>query len=131
MDGLADVCSFLPSNDIEGDCGTTVAILTDTAEKATAVAASEGVYGVVPITTGKHIYNNWTPIMNKKGAFNPLMDPFLMEANKDIIPDYRANDCPKTLDLLAKVVYIWVDPDWTKSDMDAKITAIRKAIKGA
>ena len=131
MDGLSDVCSFLPSNDIEGDCGTTVAILTDSAEKATAVAASEGVYGVVPITTGKHIYNNWTPIMNKKGAFNPLMDPFLMEANKDIIPDYQANDCPKTLDLLARVVYIGVDPDWTKEVMDAKIAAIRKAIKDA
>ena len=130
MDGLKDICEFLPSNDIEGDCGTTVAIVTDSAEKATAIAKAEGVGGVVPITTGKHIYNNWTPIMNKKGALHPLMDPFLMAANKDIIPDYRENDCPKTLELLARVVYVSIDPDWTEADMDGRIADIRRAVEG-
>lgn len=128
MDGVSDICRFIPSNDIDGDCGTTLAIVFDTAEEAAAFAASEGIYGVVPINTGKHIYKNWTPIMNKKGAFNPLMDPFLMAANKDIVPDYREDDCPVTLDLLSKVVYILVDPDWSEEDMNRKIKDIRRAV---
>ncbi len=129
MDAISDVCEFVPSNDIAGDCGTTIAIKFDSAEKAAAFSVAEGIGGTVPINTGKHVYKNWTPIMNKKGALHPLMDPFKMEANKDIIPDYRDDMCPYTLDLLSKVVYISVNPDWTKDIMDEKIDFIRKALK--
>ena len=128
MEALADACTFIPSNDIEGDCGTTLALRFDTAEKAAAFATAEGIGGTVPINTGKHVYCNWTPIMNKVGALHPLMDPFKMEANRDIVPDYRADMCPKTLDLLARTVYISIDPDWTDEALQAKIEAVRKAL---
>ncbi|MBE6607810.1 MAG: aminotransferase class I/II-fold pyridoxal phosphate-dependent enzyme [Ruminococcaceae bacterium] len=128
MDELSDVCTFIPSNDIEGDLGTTLAIRFDDKEKALAVAKNPNVKGTVPINTGKHVYTNWTPILNKTGAFNPLMDPFKMEANKDIIPDYRLDMCEKTLDLLSRTVYIAVDPDWTSEQLTAKINGIRAAV---
>ena len=128
MEGLKDVCAFVPSNDLSGDCGTTLALLFDNAEKAAAVANADGVNGIVPINTGKHIYRHWTPIMNKMGALNPLMDPFKMEANKDIVPDYRDDMCPYTLDLLARVVYIAIQPDWTEEELLSKIECIKKAI---
>lgn len=127
MDALKDCCAFVPSNDIQGDCGTTLALLFDTAEQAAAVAEADGVNGIVPINTGKHIYRHWTPIMNKMGALNPLMDPFKMEANKDIVPDYREDMCPYTLDLLARVVYIAIQPDWTEKEILSKIECIKKA----
>ena len=129
MDAISDICEFVPSNDIEGDCGTTVAILFDSADKAEAFSVAEGIGGTVPINTGKHVYKNWTPIMNKRGAYHPLMDPFKMEANRDIVPDYREDMCPRTLDLLSRVVYISVNPDWTKEKMDEKIALIRNALK--
>ena len=66
--------------------------------------------------------------MEKRGAFNPIMDPFKMEANKDIIPDYHENMCPKTLDRLSKVVYIWVNPDDDKAKLNEKIALYRKAL---
>ena len=44
--------------------------------------------------------------MKKRGAYHPLMDPFKMEANKNIVPDYQEDMCPKTLDLLSRTVYI-------------------------
>ena len=128
MDALSDVAKFIPSNDIEGDCGTIVAFQFDSEEKARAFATANGVGGTVPIDTGKHIYKHWTPIMEKRGAFNPLMDPFKMEANKDIIPDYHENMCPKTLDRLSKVVYIWVNPDDDKAKLNEKIALYRKAL---
>lgn len=131
MEALSDVCTFIPSHDAAGDCGTTLAIRFETAQQADAFSKAEGIGGTVPINTGKHVYSNWTPIMNKVGALHPLMDPFKMEANRDIVPDYRADMCPKTLDLLARTVYISINPDWTEDELQAKICAVRKAIKQA
>lgn len=128
MEKLADVCAFIPSNDINGDCGTTLAFKFETEEKARAFATAEGINGTLPIDTGKHVYSHWTPIMEKRGAFNPLMDPFKMEANKDIVPDYHAEMCPETLEKLSKVVYISINPDHTKDLLDEKIALIKKAL---
>jgi len=125
---LKDCCAFIPSNDIEGDLGTTLALRFDDAEKALAVANAPGVKGTVPINTGKHVYTNWTPILNKTGALNPLMDPFKMEANKDIVPEYTPDMCKKTLDLLSRTVYIPVNPDWTEEQLKEKINSIKAAL---
>lgn len=129
MDALEDVCGFVPSNDIEGDCATTLALRFDSEEKARKFASYEGIGGTVPVDTGKHIYKNWTAVMNKRGAFNPLMDPFKMEANKDIIPDYRQDMCPKTLERLSKVVYLGIFPDDSKEILDKRIEQIKDALK--
>ncbi len=129
MDATSDLAEFIPSNDAEGDCGTTVAFKFDSEEKARKFATAEGIYGTLPIDTGKHVYKHWTPIMEKRGAFNPLMDPFKMEANKDIVPDYKEDMCSATLDRLSKVVYVSVNPDRTKEELDARIAVLRKALK--
>ncbi len=129
MDQLADVCKFIPSNDIEGDCATTLAVQFDSEEAARKFAEAEGINGVLPIDTGKHVYKHWTPIMEKRGAFHPLMDPFKMEANKDIVPDYSEDMCPETLKRLSKVVYINITPDDSKELLDEKIQLIKNALK--
>ena len=128
MDQLKGYCKFIPSNDIEGDCATTLALQFESEEDARSFAVAEGINGTLPIDTGKHIYKHWTPIMEKRGAFNPLMDPFKMEANKDIVPDYHAEMCPETLEKLSKVVYISINPDHTKDLLDEKIALIKKAL---
>lgn len=128
MESLANDCRFLPSNDIEGDCGTTLALSFDSAEKAAAFAENCTLKCTIPFHTGKHVYSNWTPVMQKVGALHPLMDPFKMEANRDIIPDYKADMCPKTLELLAKTVYINVDPNKDTAELDEVVAAIRAAL---
>jgi len=128
MDQLKGLCKFIPSNDIEGDCGTTLAFWFDSEEKARAFAEADGIKGTLPIDTGKHVYRRWTPIMEKRGAFNPLMDPFKMEANKEIVPDYRVDMCPETLEKLAKVVYVHINPDDDKEILDKKIGLIKKVL---
>ena len=129
MDKLEGILKFIPSNDIEGDCGTTLAIQFEKEEDARRfLAAVEGLRGNMPIDTGKHVYKHWTPILEKRGAFNPLMDPFKMEANKDIIPDYKEDMCPETLDRLSKVVYIDINPDDNKEMLDKKIEILKNAI---
>lgn len=128
MEQLEGICEFIPSHDIDGDCGTTLAVKFDSNEKARAFANAEGIGGVLPIDTGKHVYKHWTPIMEKRGAFHPLMDPFKMEANKDIVPDYHADMCPETLDKLSKVVYIGINPDADVNALDEKIKLIKAAL---
>ena len=128
MNQLEGYCKFIPSNDIEGDCATTLALQFESEEDARSFATAEGIYGTLPIDTGKHVYKHWTPIMEKRGAFNPLMDPFKMEANKDIVPDYHAEMCPETLEKLSKAVYISINPDHTKDLLDEKIALIKKAL---
>lgn len=66
--------------------------------------------------------------MEKRGAFHPLRDPFKMEANKDIIPDYKADMCPETLYRLAKVVYISINPDDNKEMLYEKIRLMKNAM---
>ncbi|MBR0536449.1 MAG: aminotransferase class V-fold PLP-dependent enzyme [Clostridia bacterium] len=129
MEKIAPYCDFVPSNDIEGDCGTTVALCFDSAEKADSFTKAEGINAISPINTGKHIYTNWTQIMSKTGAVNPLMDPFKMEANKAIVPDYNNDMCTKTLELLAKAVYISVNPDWSEKDVEEEAEKIIAALK--
>ena len=129
MDALKGVCPFAPSNDLEGDCGTTLAIQFDTMEEARVFSELETIKGCLPINTGKHVYRHWTPIMEKRGALHPLMDPFKMEANRDIVPDYREDMCPKTLDILSKVVYLSVNPDWTQAEMDNRVAQIKAALE--
>lgn len=129
MEKLSDVCRFAPSNDPEGDCATTLVIGFESEKEARRFASACSIACCLPIDTGKHIYKHWTPIMKKQGAFNPLMDPFRMEANKGIVPDYNENMCPKTLENLSKVVYINVDPEDTQTILDKKIGIIRNAMK--
>ena len=127
MDELKSEYKFIPSNDIDGDLATTIPFAFDTPEKAKKFAEAMG--GVVPINTGKHIYKYWTAIMKKRGAYNPLMDPFKMEANKGIVPEYTEDMCPKTLEILARTVYIGPYPDMKEEEVTQLISDCREILK--
>ena len=127
MELLAPHFAFAPSNDIEGDCGTTLSLKFDTIEEAQAYSAESKLTS--PINTDKHVFCNWTAIMEKRGAFNPAFDPFKLEANKAILPNYSKDMCPKTLEILAKNVYVSINPDWTKAEIEEyakKLIAFKK-----
>ena len=109
-----------PSHDIEGDCGTTLSLRFESAEdcRAFCARAAERKIGLtVPIDTGKHVYTNWTQIMEKRGALHPAMDPFLMKENEGLQHDYTPDMCPRTLDLLSRTAYLLINPDWTEDDL--------------
>ena len=107
------------SNDIYGDCGVTLPVVFKSEDDARAFCANIRDIAYLPIDTGKHIYSHWTAILEKRGALNPLMDPFRHPANAPFVPDYENEVYPNTLDLLARTVFIWVNPDWSESEMNA------------
>jgi len=127
VEALDGKFKIAPSNDWDGDCATTLALQFDTEEEARKVKAVVG--GTIPIDTGKHVYPHWTAIMEKRGALHPAMDPFKMEANKDIVPDYKADMCPKTLDILARTLYVAIHPDMTEEDILQKAAALKAALE--
>lgn len=109
-----------PSHDAEGDCGTTLALRFDTVEERVAFAAKckeNGLNTVSPIDTDKHVYTNWTQIMEKRGALHPAMDPFKMKENQGLRMEYSADMCKKSLDLLARTSYVSINPDWTEEEL--------------
>lgn len=118
MEKLSPYCRFAPSNDIEGDCGIAISIEFDTEEQCIEFYKNAPDGTSRPRESDRHIYCFWTAILEKRGAFHPLMDPFKMEANRDHIPDYNVNMCPKTLEHLAKNCYISINPDWTNEDIE-------------
>lgn len=129
VDALKDDYTFIPSHDPDGDCCLALSFRFETAEQA--LAFTEAVKPTImgahrPLDTDRHVYCNWTPIMEKRGAVHPAMDPFKMEANRHQ-PEYRPDMCPRTLDLLSKTVYFRVSPDWTEERMGVLLDAIKAA----
>lgn len=127
---LCDGATVIPSHDAKG-CPTTLALRFDSAEKTDDFAKKCGENGlsiVIPINTGKHIYTNWTQIMEKRGAIHPAMDPFKMKENEGLQMDYTMDMCPKTLDYLARTAYIAVNPDWTAEEIENVAGIINNAI---
>lgn len=120
IDRLCSKAVIAPSHDAQGDAATTIAFRFETAEEAISFEAKcteKGLRITRPIDTGKHVYTNWTQIMEKRGAHHPLMDPYKMEANKGLQSDYTMDMCPRALDLLARTAYIFVSPDWTEEEI--------------
>ena len=126
MDKLSVKYKFARSNDIEGDCGTSIPVRFDTAEEALAFAkkaTERGYFTLRPIDSDRHVYITWKSIMEKRGAFNPAFDPFKMEANRDLNHNYSPDMCPKSLDHLSKVAYVSV-PDGDQAALDAMVAAL-------
>lgn len=105
------------TNDPEGDLCMHLQIIATSAEEAVKIVSSGK--GNVLVNSRRHVYSDWEAIMEKRGHLNPLMDPFRFEANKDIIPEYTRDMCPKSLDILSRAVNVPINPDATEEELDA------------
>ena len=114
-----------PSNDMEGDCGVCLPFIFDDVE--TAIKFEKAVGSSRPINTGKHVYSNWTPILEKRGAHSSALNPYENPKNAHLRLDTTADCCPKTLDILSRSVYIMLHCDWDEAKINEVIAKIREA----
>lgn len=121
--------TVMPSNDPEGDCGTTLGLQFKSEKAARAFNACEGFEGMLPIDSGKHVYTNWTPILEKRGAHNEDVNPYNHPKNQGLNMNVSKDTCPYTLDILSRTVFISLHPDWDKEKINATIKAICDAAK--
>ena len=116
-----------PSNDLDGDCGVCLPFIFDDA--VTAEKFEKLIGGTRPINTGKHVYREWTPILEKRGAHISAMNPYENPANAGLRLDTREDSCPQTLDILSRTVYQMLNCDWTDAELAEVIEKIRQAAK--
>lgn len=116
-----------PSNDLDGDCGVCLPFIFDDA--VTAEKFEKLIGGTRPINTGKHVYREWTPILEKRGAHISAMNPYENPANAGLRLDTRKDSCPRTLDILSRTVYQMLNCDWTDAELAEVIEKIRQAAK--
>ena len=123
------VCPPAPVNDLDGDCGTTAMFQlcdAETAERFVVELKAEGFGSGRPINSGRHVYCNWEPIMQKKGGHVPARDPYASGPGKSV--KYSKDMCPRTLDILARTVSMGVSPNAKREDMLKLAKAIEKAV---
>ena len=123
MKEIGDGVEYIPSNDYDGDSGIALTIKFDSEEKCKEFADKTG--AMIPGYCGRHVYNDWKPVLEKKGAFHPLMNPFNFEVNKNV--EYSENMCEKSLTILKKCAHISIDCDWT----EAQVKEVAEKIKNS
>ena len=117
LEKLGGRIALAPDNDANGDTGNLIAFRFETAGEAADFAQKTG--GMHPVNCDRHVYTSWTPVMEKRGALHPLMDPFKMPANQNLRHNYTKDMCPASLEHLSKTAYCFINPDWTQEDLDA------------
>ena len=126
---LASVPRFTlkPVHDVEGDCGATLGLRFDTAEEAKGFVTHMGEEDFVAlraIDSDRHVYINWLPILEQRGAHHPKLDPF---KRSDCRVTYSRDMCPRTLEHLERTVTIFTAVDRSKDDFDTFVAAIRRS----
>lgn len=130
--GIAGCPGIQPhrSNDPDGDCGITVAFLTDSGPRAKFFAEAlraEGIPAGSVYDQGipdRHIYRFWEYVMEKRSAdvhgrpwTSPLHDPSR---------SYSPTMCPRTLDILGRSVTISLAQTYEDCHADYIVEAIHK-----
>lgn len=119
--------TFNPIHDVEGDCGTTLALLFDTPEKVRGFLArlkERGVGASTPIDSGRHVYTNWEPILKQRGAHHPGLDAYKL-ASEPV--SYEKDMCPETLSVLERTVFLSTRPDRSPEELETVIEKVKEA----
>lgn len=124
---LLDGIDVAPSNDEAGDCGIQIPFRFETYEQAKEFSEKTG--EMLLYNCSRHVYYDWAPIMEKRGAAHELMNPFNMPANKDLNHNYSLDMCPKSIDILKRTVTYGIFPDWNDSQIEERAEKILKIIK--
>jgi hypothetical protein len=125
--------TFNPIHDIKGDCGITLALLFESSEKINIFRErlkDEGIPPNSPIYSGRHVYTNWEPILNQRGAHHPGRDAF----KQTKVPiTYSKDMCPKTLSILERTIYLNTNTEVNRRprELKALINAVKKAASGS
>ncbi len=135
---LADhpVAPAAPVHDLAGDCGKVVVLRTGAPAIATKLADLLNARGVPTsswfrdLNSDRHIYQNWWPILNKRGHIDPRQDPYkTTEAGLKVA--YSKRMAPRCLDLLGRSVCIVIHPSWNDARVRQVIETVDRTARSA
>jgi len=129
MEELGEVSglTFSPIHDPEGDCGIHLALLFETEEEARVALAAihPGLNAFIPLDTDRHVYTNWEPILKKRGAHHPRLDPFNLA---EVPVRYSEDMLPQTLSVLGRSVCLMTSATREESELLEVLAATKRAL---
>ena len=114
-----------PGNSPAWECGSHVAFLLPTAAAADALAEKSG--GWVALKTGRHVYTEWDPVLEHRGAHHAALNPFALEQNRGCRMSYSKEMCRHSLDILGRTVCLTTHPDFSDDEVAQIIERITTA----
>ena len=117
----------IKANSLDYECGTHVMYLLPTCEAAEQFRSLVG--GTIAGQTGRHVYTEWDPILQHKGAHHPALNPFLMKENRQCRKKYSKDMCARSLDILNRTVMLATSPDHKRAQTAGLIKRICAAAK--
>jgi dTDP-4-amino-4,6-dideoxygalactose transaminase len=120
---------FNPVYDEGGDCATNLALLFENQERAKSFVSrlkERGINAKAPLDSGRHVYMNWEPILQKRGAHHPGRDAYRLSPTS---PTYTLDMCPKTIDILGRTVLLETSVMRGEDELKLFIECIRKALR--
>ena len=115
-------------NDPCGDVGISVMFTVENRAKAAEIAKALKAEGLDAGTMGDHtvpdwhVYMHWDHILNRRGN-NDSGFPFTLSDRK-----YSKDMCPKTIDLLQRVVHMHISPRFADEDVEEIVKGLRKVL---
>jgi dTDP-4-amino-4,6-dideoxygalactose transaminase len=105
--GESKLFRIAPDHCVEGNCGSNIILTFEGPQQAKAFVEQHkaACWMHRPIDSGRHVYSNWKPILEKRGSHHPKLNPFNF-ARRTI--QYSPDMCPATLDILARTVAVSV-----------------------
>ena len=115
------------ANDLGGECGSYVMYTFEEARQAEAFAKRMG--GFVTAKTGRHVYTEWDPIFDHRGAHHPALNPFNLKENKGLRMHYTKGMCARSLDILNRTAAFGTHPAYTAAEVGQIIRKARRAAR--
>lgn len=124
-------------NDYDGEVGYRLAFFAPTPDEAKKVAQTLAAEGLGAWARGAgteeraardwHIYPYWEHILEQKAATEEGC-PFTCPYYKGELPKYSQDMCPRTIDLMSRVVTVGIAGWWTEEDCDKVSAGINKVL---
>ena len=121
-----DKFSIAPSHDIEGDLGTTISLQFKDGKSAKKFDEDKTIGGGLVVNSGKHIYYNWGPVMEHRGAHSESVNPYNLPENAKLNTYCSPDMLPVTNNIVERTYNIGLHCDWTDEEVNTKINAILK-----
>jgi dTDP-4-amino-4,6-dideoxygalactose transaminase len=121
----AGALTAAPCYSLDYECGASNIFTFATGPQADTFAATVG--GTVLSKTGRHVYTNWDPILEHRGAHHPAMNPFNFAENRECRMSYTADMCAASLRILDRLVRVPNHPDRTEAETTALIEKLNAA----
>jgi len=117
----------IKANSLEHECGTHVMYILPAAQAAERFRKLAG--GAIAGQTGRHVYTEWDPVLQHKGAHHPALNPYRMRENRGCRMNYSKDMCARSLDILNRTVMFRTHPDNRAAQTKALVAKIRAAAK--